>query len=286
MGHHQLYDSPRTPGFKRVVSLLGVGAGAPGAAGIGPGTLEEIAAATIDASESGLELAKSDEGLSFSIYLLAAIVNSARTTDVASTLASLGVMLEHPSTAHPDLAQAKTAATLNIFDLVGGFSEAFDLHVRATRTRTDISEMAHLAASESLTVLCGNRADTLYGTSPDRVQSALRELSTEKGFGTLAHEFFSRFSRRFLEYHLSRELSNHVGPKRRFKGIAEENAFVQEMDRHCRAATAVVKKFAGEWYGKHQFQKTLTLRKTKFFAAHAIDKVRDSLRFKEGRVEA
>lgn len=48
-------------------------------------------------------------------------------------------------------------------------------------------------------------------------------------------------------------------------------------------ATGVLRKFAGEWYDKHRFHDDLTPQKAAGFAAHALDKVRDALRYQEGR---
>lgn len=156
-----------------------------------------------------------------------------------------------------------------------------DGHLRRTRGRTDLAELAQLAATESLSTLCASRSATLFGTSEATVQTLLRRLATRAGFATLAHDFYARFTRRYLEYHLSRELSNHVGPGRRFANVDAHNEFLNALDRHCRVATGIVKKFAGEWYAKHQFHDDITLEKAMGFSAHAIDKVRAALRYQE-----
>jgi len=285
MGHHQVYGLPRTPAFKRVVSLLGDGAGAAGATGVGPGSLEEIAEATIAASDDGLERAKGDEGLAYCLYLMATLTRAANENDFATALSAVGVESRFVPRGTPDstIQSSDQSSPYTVFDLVSGFSAAVDRHLRETRSRTDIGELAQLAASESLSALCSARAVTLFGTTKETVQQSLRTLSTEKGFSILAHEFFARFSRRYLEYHLSRELSNHVGLNRRFAGAREHNAFLQQLDDHCRVVTSVVKQFAGEWYSLHKFQQDITLRQAKGFAAHAVDKVRDALRFQEDR---
>lgn len=281
MGHHQLYGLRRSPAFKRAIALLGVGAGGLGAAGIDPGTLEEIADATLDASDDGLERAKSDEGLGYCLYLMASLTRAATESDFATAIGQLG--LPPPFAPEPTPGQPAGSSEYTVFDLVSGFSAAVDRHLRETRSRTDIGELAQLAASESLSALCSQRAVTLWGTTRETVQQSLRGLATERGFGTLAHDFFARLSRRYLEYHLSRELSNHVGAGRRFATVSDHNAFLQQLDDYCRVATGAVRQFAGEWYGKHKWQQDITLRKTKGFAAHAVDKVRDALRFQEAR---
>lgn len=285
MGHHQLYSLPRTPAFKRVVSLLGTGAGGGGAAGVAQGTLEEIAAATLSASDRGLQRAKGDEGVAYSLYLIATLTRAATERDFGAALTRAGLPVSFASQGKAGLASEwrGQAPDYTVFDLVSGFSAAVDRHLRDTRSRTDIGEMAQLAASESLSALCERSAVTLFGENKETVQESLRKLSTQKGFATLSHEFFARFVRRYLEYHLSRELPNHVGSNRRFSGVDEHNAFLRELDRHCRVATGVVRQFAGEWYSLHKFQQDITLRKTKGFAAHAIDKVRGALRLQEER---
>jgi hypothetical protein len=284
MGHHELAGLPRTRPFKRVIALLGNGAGGGAAVGIGPGSLEEIADATLDASDEGLEQAKTDEGLGYSLYLMAELAHAATDDDFASAIARLGLPAPFAPIGTPDVSRPNAAApAYTVFDLVGGFTAVVDRHLQATRARSDIGEMAQLCAAESLSSLCGQKSLTLFGESHETVRESLQKLSSEKGFARLAHDFFARFSRRFIEYHLSRELSNHVGANRRFSGTGAHNQFLRQLDDHCRVATGVVRQFAGKWYTKHQFKKDLTLRKTKYFASHAIDKVRDALRYQEAR---
>jgi len=213
MGNRLHAGLPRTPAFKRVVALLGSGAGAPGAAGVAAGSLAEIADATLTASDEGFERAKSDEGLGYCLYLMAALARAATGPDFAAGLSQLGLPVPFAPRGTPDypLPSAPGTPEYTVFDLVSGFSAVVDKHLRETRSRTDIGEMAHLAACESLSSLCGRQAQTLFGETHETIQQSLRRLSTEKGFGALTHDFFARLSRRYLEYHLSRELSNHVG---------------------------------------------------------------------------
>jgi hypothetical protein len=222
------------------------------------------------ASDAGLERAKSDEGLAYSLYMMTRLTRAATEADLTAALTRIGM-------------PAPFGSQYTVFDLVSGFSASVDRHLRNTRSRSDIGEMAQLAASESLSALCARSAITLFGETRETVQESLRKLATDKGFATLTHEFLARFSRRFLEYHLSRELSNHVGPKRRFTSVDGHNAFLRQLDDHCRVTTGVVRKFAADWYSLHNFKQDITLRKTRGFAAHALDKVRDALRFQEER---
>lgn len=229
MGHKYHYGMPRTPRLKRVIALLGDSAGGGGAAGIAPDGIAEIADATMDASDEGLQRAKADEGLAYCVYLMAQVTRAARATDFLAALSKAGVSVERHISGHPDIParEPPESAAYSVYDLVSGFTAAVDKHLRNTRSRNDISELAQLAASESLTVLCRSRAETLYGTSEATVQQSLKALGTKKGFGNLAHDFFSRLTKRYLEYHLSRELSNHAGRHRRFTNVNEHNEFLK-----------------------------------------------------------
>src|SRR5262245_975752 len=82
---------PETPPFKEIVGRIGTGAGFAGAVGVSPGSLAEIADATLDASLDGLERAKNDEGLGYAFYLLAQITQAARQDDLLKSLSILGL---------------------------------------------------------------------------------------------------------------------------------------------------------------------------------------------------
>ena len=66
-----------------------------------------------------------------SLYLLSQFVLAARQEDFAAALQSAGI---------------KTPSDPGLFDIIGGFSEAIDQHLVGNRQRTDIGEMAQLAA--------------------------------------------------------------------------------------------------------------------------------------------
>jgi len=286
MGHHELDGMVRTPPYKRVVAILGDSAGMAGTAGIPAGTLEEVADATLDASDEGLQRAKSDEGLSYCLYLMTRLTQAAEQDDFLGAISEAGMPV--PPDLYTGVPDARVRRTppqetpYTVFDLIGAFSTAVDSRLRQTRGRTDIGELSQLAAAESLSALCTPKAETLFGSTEQTVKASLRRLSSARGFASLTHDFFSRFARRYLEYHLSRELSNHVGRGRRFASVSEHNEFLQELDSFCRVSASAMRRFAGQWYRRHDFQGDLTLDNTKGFAAHAVDKLRDSLRYHGG----
>ena len=190
MGHMRLGTLPDMTRWRRVVGVLAEG-----------GDVAAVATATTEAAQSGLDLAHNDAGLCQTVLLLSKLALAAREADFGAALADVGIA----SPKQPDL-----------YDIVSGFTEAVDNHLTGSGRRTDIGEMAQLAAVESLTTLVGQRSASLFGTTAAEVQQAVASFDSRRAFSTLAHDFFSRFAQRFLTYHLGRELSNHVGGNGRF----------------------------------------------------------------------
>lgn len=283
MGSHLFVGMPRTGHYRRVIALLGDSAGGGGAAGVSAGTLEQVADATLDASLAGLTLAKGDEGLAFCVYLAVRLTRAAREDPFLRELERIGVPTPAAIGGLPDVPVITDPAQYSVYDLASGFTAAVDAHLRTERARTDVGELAQMAAAESLTTLCGGAAATLFGTSAATVQSSLRQLSTQGGFARLAHDLFARFAARFIEYHLSRELSNHVGRGRRFRNVDEHDEFLRQLRVHCAVATRPLQVFAGQWYAKRVRLADVSLGVARGFAAHALDKVREALAYQEGR---
>jgi hypothetical protein len=250
MGHLRLGTLPDTAPWRRVVGLIADAA-----------DVAVIADATIAAAQVGLERARADRGLAECFFLLTQTVLAARQDDFASALLDAGIQVS----ANPD-----------VLDIVAGFSDAADARLR-TIGRTDFGEMAQLSCVESLAELLVQRSVNLFETTTVEVKAAARELSTRNGFAILAHDFFARFTHRFLTYHLSRELSQHVGGNGRFPDPGEHDAFVRDLNTHCREAALTIKAFAGSWYSKHNFEGGITPRKAQTFAHHALYKLRVEL---------
>jgi hypothetical protein len=258
MGNQRIGTLPDTAPWQCVVGLLADG-----------GDAGAVAAATTEAALQGLELARGDEGLTYCTWLLAQVALAARTDDFADALLDrIGVPFAGP----PD-----------IYDLIAGFSDAVDRRLTKTASRTDVGEMAQLAAVESLTALLSERASHLFGSTTDDVHRAACELSTQRGFGSLAHDFFARFAQRFLSYHLGRELSQHVGGNGRFADPQEHTAFLEQLAVHCREASTIVREFAGDWYTKHRIEDGVALAKVRGFVNHALTKLRGELQMRGER---
>ena len=105
----------------------------------------------------------------------------------------------------------------SLMDVAAAISAAVDRHAREHGGRTDLGEMAQMAAVESLTAMVAPTLPSLFGPSPEEVQRAIGRLAGGDRFCALAREFFARLTQRTLDYYLSRELSNHIGAGERFE---------------------------------------------------------------------
>ena len=251
MGHIRLGVLPRTRKWEQVVELIN-----------GNGDAARIAAAAMDAASNGFKEAAEDEGLGRALWLLTQLPLAARDSDYLARLEAIGVSVD---------------GVPGVIELVGAFTDAVDAQMRQAGGRTDLGEMAQMAAAETLAKVLGERSRGLFGTTPPDVQRELGALATTKQFGTLAREFFARLTRRYLTFFLSRELSNHVGGERRFAGIAEHAEFDAAIDLHCRQASRIVEEFAGSWFSKTNWEQGLTPENVRGFAWVALKKLRAEL---------
>jgi hypothetical protein len=257
MGHQTGQSFPNTVPWNDVVCTIADGE-----------DVAAVAAATMHAAIRGVEKAYDDPGLTRAVYLLAKLIQASREPDFTRGLDRIGISV---------------GTSLDIFELTAGFSDAIDAFHRRLGGRTDIGEMADLAAVKALGSALGERTVNLFGASADEIQAAARSLSTPKGFGVLYHEFFSEFTGRFLTYHLSRELSKHVGENCRFADIEAHSDFVSQLHTHCSEAALAVRKYAGDWFTKHRNGDGITEVKAKHFTNYCLTKLRQELELREVR---
>jgi hypothetical protein len=234
------------------MELLGSGANA-----------TDVAAATLSAAERGFREAAGDEGFRHVLWLLTQITLAAREKDFGRSLRKLGL----------DVSTAP-----GLLEIVGAVSTQVDRHLSERKARSDVSEMAQFAAVEALSEGTLRRSRNLFGTTPDDVHEAVRDMSTKKNFAVLAKDFFSRFSYRYLAYFVSRESSKHVGPGGAIDGIDAHTAFKEALELHCRQAAVIVEDFAGGWYTKTNYETGITPEKARGFGHVALKKMAAELK--------
>lgn len=252
MGHTRLGYLPKTKSWTSVIGLLEEGA-----------RTADLAAATLKASERKLKEASDDLGLQYSYWLLTQLPQAARERDFVGQLRDLDFEI-------PD--------NPGFFDFLAAFSRAVDSRIDRERAHSDVGEIAQSAAAETLTALCGQEIGSLFGTETSELREALKRFSNPKYFRSLSTEFFSRFTRRYLTYFLSMELSNHVGGDRRFADINEHVEFNREFDLHIRQTAKIVEKFSEDWYSKNIRAGEISLQEASKFIYVALQKIRRDLK--------
>ena len=231
MGHIRLGRLPKSRRWEQVVGLLRVGAG-----------IGELAAAIADAAEGELQSAKGDPALAYAVWLLTQLPLAARSPHFAARLGELGF---------------DKGAEQSVLTLIAGFSKAVDRNVAGLANRTDLGELTRQAAAESISSIVGTGTPSLFGSSAEDLQRRLGHLATRDRFAGLARDFFARLTHKTLEYYVSRELPNHVGPGTPVPSIDRQIEFRAALEHHCREAALIVEQFAGGWYSKSNFRGTL-----------------------------
>jgi hypothetical protein len=253
MGHVRLGVLPKSRKWRQVVDELRLGAG-----------VGEIAALAAEAAETNIQAAAGDPAFLHAFWLLTQVPLAARGPAFANDLGRLGIDVADPP---------------SLMGISAAISAAVDRYAREQGGRTDLGEMAQMAAVESLTAVVASALPSLFGPSPEEVQRAIARLAGGDRFSALAREFFARLTQRTLDYYLSRELSNHIGAGERFSDDSARSQFDHALDRHCREASRIVEEFAGGWYGKNVYQgEGLTPDDVRRFAPVAFKKIRAELR--------
>ncbi len=253
MGHTRLGDLPRTRKWIEVVGLIAAGAQA-----------SQIANAVIRAAERGLNLASEHSAMVEAFWLLTQLPLAARETDFAAALRNRGLHVERD---------------LGVMELAGAVSEAVDARVPNNTGRTDLGEMAQVAACETITQKVTERTQSMFGTTPEDVRGSLARLGTVKQFGEFARQFYARLTEKVLQYYVSRTTSNHIGACLRFATLAAKSQLDKAIALHAHEASKIVERFAGEWFSKTNWEKNgISRQDARGFAYKAMQKMVDELK--------
>lgn len=254
MGHIRLGDLPRTRKWSQVVGLIEGGAGT-----------AQVAVATINAADKELGRAANDQGVVETIWLLCQLPLAARSDDFAQALRDCGLTVSDAPA---------------LMEIVGAVTDAIDGKMPNNRGRTDLGEMAQMAAAETLTEVIGARTRSLFATTPDEVRQAFSTLATNKQFSIFAKDFFAGFTDKCLNYFLSRTLAQHVGEDQRFATLAQQAEFTKALETHCQEAARIVEEFSGGWFSKKNWETggDLSRQDIAAFAGYAMKKLTDELK--------
>jgi len=255
MGHSRLGGLPRTRKWMEVVGLIEHGASA-----------AQVANATLRAAEAGFLKAANDLGVTGSVWMLMQLPLAARSKDWVASLQNLGI----------DVKQAPT-----LMELQAKVTAAIDAKLANSGRRSDLGELAQNALAETLCNALGDRLPTLFSPNPADVQGAIADCHTEKNFGSLARDFFSRVTNHYLNYFLTKTYGNHVGEGRRFATLSQVASFKDALKTHCYEDAKIVERFSAEWRSKtNHEQKGIPWKEASDFTYGAMAKLVSEL--KEG----
>ena len=158
------------------------------------------------------------------------------------------------------------------------FKQSIAAHSLHAKVKTDLGDMAQLAATEALTALLTADLPGLFGTTSEEVRYALGKLAAPDRFAKLSREFFARLINRNLEYFISRAIADHIGPGRGFRSLDDQDVFRRALTQHCYEAALIVETFSRQWYSKANWQGGVTPAKAAGFVHVAFKKLREELR--------
>lgn len=142
--------------------------------------------------------------------------------------------------------------------------------------------MAQKAAGEAIASLAGDNAVTLFGKGREELRSAIKDLSTTKGFSELGQTFFGRFASQFLNFYLSRVTARELGSDR-IPNVSELREFNDALKTHCLQSARIAKDFCRQWYSKTEYTEGINSENTSRFMAIALRKL--SREFSKQRAE-
>lgn len=262
MGHTRLGDIPTGRKWKAVVAAL---ASREGEGKVGYGIFAEdvelVALTTLEAAKSGLSKALDGNGLRYTFFLLTQLALASREHNWRQRLSSLGI---------------NVSDEISPFALTAELQHAIDDYLSERGQPTDISEIAQQAAGEAITSLTAHEARTLFGTGEKELHTAIRHLSTRRGFADLGQRFFGRFMARFLNFYLSRATAAHVGGNK-LRSVGDLTTFNEILQNHCEQTARVVRDYCGEWYSKTEYIEGISLENTSKFMAVALKKLQSEL---------
>lgn len=260
MGHIRLPNLRRTLAWREVVTAIESGASA-----------EIVAARSAIAARAAFEEARHDPGFLLAVRLLAELPLAARTPAYLTELRRLGLNVAREPTLF------EFSATLSALPDEQGRRTAL-----TSSERSDLGALAIRALVGSFNALIGPELPSLFEADEIDFQSALGRYARGQAFGRLAREFFARFVQGTLDYYLSRELGNHLGPDQRFANSEHRAAFDTAIRLHCFEASRIVEEYAGGWLGKHVYQEgELTARHIAELGAFSLKKIMAELKRRE-----
>lgn len=267
MGHIRLGRLPATRKWQEVVRFLVSD----------DFSVAKLADRVVAACDESFSSATKDPAFRKALHLLCSIPIAARQNDLSTSLANIGIQIpENPSRT----------------DIISGFEKAVEKAQRsASKGVTDLSEIAKQAGVAALnTILLRDPPPpqlAFWDKPKDNTHRQLEAMATPEGFGDLAQTFFAAFAKNNIRYFVDRELPKHIGASSIAKSIADLTLFDENLDRHCREASFIMRTFARDWNAKKVYvQKSSPTEKDIRGFAHIVsEKMKKEFMIRNGKDE-
>lgn len=248
MGHIRIGHLPKRFGWSEVVAALG---------DVGRPEEDALRLATVAAGRT-LKAAKFRNSLAYCYWLFLQLTGAARTSDFRGALSDVGVRVPSGDSG---------------LALVAAISSLADSMLQEQKWIGIPDEVALQAFRSAVTDVVAEESQSLFGSTFDTVQTALRRYSTEKGVSQLGRRFFHEYTYRLLARALGREVSAHAGGERRFPTADDLSDFDRRLRVYCWDISRLVERYAGDWYSKHGWLGDVNMESTRAFTSYAIEKL-------------
>lgn len=267
MGHVRLGRLPATRKWQEVVRFLASD----------DFSIAELADRVVAACDKSFSCATEDPTFQKALRLLFSIPEAAKQTDLQSALARVGVEVpENPSRT----------------DIIAGFEKAIEKAQRSeSENVTDLGEIAKqagIAAFNAVLIKAPPPPQLSFWDKPKGdTHRQLEAAATPEGVAELAQTFYAAFAKNNIRYFVDRELPKHIGANSIARSISDLTLFDQNLDRHCREASVIMRTFARDWTAKKVYvQKTPPTAKDIHGFAHIVsEKMRKEFVIRNGKDE-
>jgi hypothetical protein len=252
MGHIRLGRLPKSRSWSQVVDLLAVR----------EKDIGKIAQKIIIAAGEHLTSLNNEPSLYMNYWLLTKLAWLSQYPNYFESLKEIGI----------DTGDDESA--ICFISKVGEFSRKA---VRRKGGASLFGELADQSMREVLGKILFQKSETLFGQHRGDIQEAFRALASQKQFSRLSRMFFSSFLNRYIQFFVSKEISNHVGERKGFESIKDVKDFDDALQHYCFQSARIIEDFAGGWYSKRNWQGDISERDARGFVHVALKKIKDEL---------
>lgn len=254
MGHIRLGRLHKSHSWKHLTALLDLSAPA----------VEQVATTTAEGARKRLRDLRLDPVLGYAFWLLSRVATAARSESFVDETGHVGLKLTSDASALGVIAQMNDLVRIQMERHPGS---------------GPFGEIASLALRRALVETVGLAQPSLFGSTLQDLERAIRQQTTDRAFGELTRRFFGDYLARTLRFYVDKELPFHIGADSGFADIGASATFVEELDTYCRQSARIVEAFASDWLSKYDFHEDghISREQAQGFVAVAMAKLEAEL---------